>query len=316
MNFKLEQPVTILSGSSAALPVFIREFEIRKVNRYVLGQSSVHPVRSLEWKNATDVPLIAGPVAIFQDRGFVGDAGLDRVEAGELASIDFGIDQSTSVDGAQLAPREILTSITIRDGKFETTHRIESEFEFTINNQDTVSNVITLVVLAPDGSRFLGLQPTKTVDESASFSFEVAAQAEHELTIIFASDNTQSVASLTMAVMQDWLAKPSELDPAMKGALLAAIQLDAEIIKFNSRIGSELRSKKTEWIQIQTRARENYQAIQGREPEKAIPFLDKILEAEAAVAEIDKSSEELEVKIAELKEKRNLVFVPFETSVK
>ena len=286
------------------------------MNRYVLGQSSVHPVRSLEWKNATDVPLIAGPVAIFQDRGFVGDAGLDRVEAGELASIDFGIDQSTSVDGAQLAPREILTSITIRDGKFETTHRIESEFEFTINNQDTVSNVITLVVLAPDGSRFLGLQPTKTVDESASFSFEVAAQAEHELTIIFASDNTQSVASLTMAVMQDWLAKPSELDPAMKGALLAAIQLDAEIIKFNSRIGSELRSKKTEWIQIQTRARENYQAIQGREPEKAIPFLDKILEAEAAVAEIDKSSEELEVKIAELKEKRNLVFVPFETSVK
>jgi hypothetical protein len=311
VNFKLAKPVTLAAGRSAALPVFSQEFKAQSICHYTLGQDSVHPTLAIQMVNSSEMPLVPGPVAIYQGNAFVGDSAIRRIEVGGSANIDFGIDQSTSVRVNQPKQRDILTHVAIRKGAFEAQRRIEQDFLFEIKNEDNEPRKVTLFVLNDPEQRFVGTQPTKVDGRKAEFLVDVPASNEVKLTITYASVKTLPPQAFSASLLTQWLGDPSELDPAAKAALQTLLDLDRSISQQEQLTQAALPNKKAQWQENQSRARENYQTIKEKEPAKAQEFLDRIINAQKQIDQLEQEIKAAEEDLAKLILERERQFENF-----
>jgi hypothetical protein len=79
-DYRIQQPVTILRQQSALVPVVNRTVEAQAVSLYNPANHPRHPFFGVKLTNTTDLTLMEGPVTVYLDGAYGGDAQLETLE--------------------------------------------------------------------------------------------------------------------------------------------------------------------------------------------------------------------------------------------
>jgi hypothetical protein len=136
-RYTIEAPVTLPRQKSALLPIVGAEVSGEKVSIYDERVHVKHPLNGLRLKNTTALHLMQGPITVFDEGTYAGDALIDDLEPGGERLVSYALDLDTEVEPvAKSAPAQ-LVSVRLFKGTLIATNRLLREKAFNIRNRGT-----------------------------------------------------------------------------------------------------------------------------------------------------------------------------------
>ncbi len=143
-DYRIEQPVTVLRQQSAMLPVLNRAVQATTVSLYNPANHPRHPFFGVKLVNTTDLTLMEGPVTVYLNGSYGGDAQLTTLEPKGERVLTFALDLGVEVvrDRDNIVGQTI--AVKIVDGVLEQRTRLRRENEYRIVNRDNQPRVLLL----------------------------------------------------------------------------------------------------------------------------------------------------------------------------
>ena len=183
-RYLIQHPVTIPRQESAMLPIVNQNVEGRRVSVYNRNVQTKHPLHGLKLKNTTGFDLMGGPLTVFEQGSYAGDAQIDTLSAGAERLISFAIDLDTEVAVSSRSVPETLLSVRIVKGTLISTLSMRAESTYRIKNSDNRSrSVLVEHPLSPDWDLISPAKAEETTRSSYRFLVEVAAGETEELLV-------------------------------------------------------------------------------------------------------------------------------------
>lgn len=134
-EYRVQTPVSIRRQQSAMLPVINQTIEAEPVSLYNPGRNAQHPLFGVRLINTTPLTLMEGPVTVYYDDAYGGDALLDTVEPKDTRVITYALDTNVevSVDAGGII-REVLTARIVR-GVLEQRTKLLRATRYTLRNR-------------------------------------------------------------------------------------------------------------------------------------------------------------------------------------
>lgn len=176
-QYTIKTPVTLERHRSAMVPIVNQEIDARRVAIYNEGVLKSHPLSGLEIKNTTGLHLMAGPITVFEEGVYAGDAEVDDLPAKASRLVSYAVDLKTSVTvGGSSVPEEVVSG-RIERGSLIVTRRLERRrsFEF-LNSGETPRTILVEYPISPDWKL---VEPAKPAEKTSDlYRFEVATAPE------------------------------------------------------------------------------------------------------------------------------------------
>jgi len=183
-RYLIQHPVTIPRQESAMLPIVNQNVEGRRVSIYNRNVQAKHPLHGLKLKNTTGFDLRGGPLTVFEQGSYAGDAQIDTLSAGAERLISFAIDLDTEVAVSSRSVPETLLSVRIVKGTMISTLSMRAESTYRIKNSDNRSrSVLVEHPLNPDWDLISPAKAEETTRSSYRFLVEVAPGKTEELLV-------------------------------------------------------------------------------------------------------------------------------------
>ncbi|WP_246225956.1 DUF4139 domain-containing protein [Chelativorans xinjiangense] len=225
-TYRLPSPVDLAAGQTLSVPFVDEEVPAERVSVFQPERNDTHPVAALFLENATAASLPPGLLTVYDDRdGYIGDAQLTGLPAGESRMASFAADRKVEVT-TQSQPRETVSRIAIVDGTVRATRL--SRLTTTYSVKGAADAPRTLIIEHPrrNGWRFSsGALDSATpshhrlrVEVAAGGTAEVVATAERSDTEVFALLNADADA------LFGWSGAAADPDTASKLAELAELR--------------------------------------------------------------------------------------------
>ena len=96
-RYQIATPVKLERGKSAMLPIVNESVKGEKVSIYNELTHAKHPLNGLRLKNSTDLHLMQGPITVFDDNSYAGDAQIQDLPPGSERLISYALDLDTEV---------------------------------------------------------------------------------------------------------------------------------------------------------------------------------------------------------------------------
>jgi hypothetical protein len=332
VTFKLDKPVNLGAGKSAALPVFSNPVPVRQLSIYTDTQKESVVLRALEITNHTKSPIISGPISIVGDGDFVGDAKLSRLSIGETAEMIFGIDRAVDVQRDQTKTETKLVEARLNDGNMELINRYNSSLAFEVNNKDPEPRRIAIhfslstlslhhkkyeTMSMEEIGKWLSPAPTRISDEQFTYEIDVEAQTSKTLEIKLAYTDLEKVplnveisenglqmpGSLSAETVRRWIrndVKVSDTDMAIINELISKAESIQSVIESIAKIKNEI----SEYERDQSRVRSNLEVVL-KDPDAAKIYLDKLKKLEEQIEAAKEKAKAEQDKLDQLESQLN-----------
>lgn len=133
-RYTIATPVKLERGKSAMLPIVNESVKGEKVSIYNEGTHAKHPLNGLKLKNSTELHLMQGPITVFDDGSYAGDAQIQDLPPGTERLISYAMDLDTEVAPAIKQAPASLVSVRIAKGTLISNHKHTRTKTFTIKN--------------------------------------------------------------------------------------------------------------------------------------------------------------------------------------
>ena len=174
-QYAIDTPVTLPRRQSAMLPIVNGAVEGEKVSIYNVQTQPKHPLNGLRLKNTTDLHLMQGPITVFDDGAYAGDAQIEDLSPGGERLISYSLDLQTEVaTESRGAPRQ-LVRCKLAKGVLITTHKHQRSHDYTIKNSGKKGKQV--LVEYPHESDWTLVAPKKA-DETTRDRYRFAVKAE------------------------------------------------------------------------------------------------------------------------------------------
>ncbi len=196
-DYRIDQPVTIMRQQSAMLPVISRTVQAETISLYNPIDHPRHPFFGVKLTNTTDLTLMEGPVTVYLNGSYGGDAQLTTLEAKGERVLTFALDLGVEVarDRENLTSQQV--SVKIVSGVLEQRIQLRRENEYRIENRDTKPR--TLIIEQPYDGEWELVQP-RDAERTANFHrFRVSLQPQQTQTLKVVEQTTQQE---TIALLQ------------------------------------------------------------------------------------------------------------------
>jgi hypothetical protein len=310
-QYAIGTPVTLGRQKSAMLPIVNDSVKGEKVSIYNERVQAKHPLNGLQLKNTTDLYLMQGPITVFDDGAYAGDAQIEDLPPGSERLLSYALDLKTEVAfEAQQSPQQLMRCRLVK-GTLHTTNKLERRRTYTIKNSSReAKKVLIEYTLEPGWTLIAPKEPTeKTRDR---YRFAVHAEPGKPAKLEVAEEMTISQ-QFALTNLDDntirYYINAKVVSDKVKEAL-------AEVMRRKQQL-SELASKKQDIEkqisaidQEQSRIRQNMQQL-DRDSELYRRYVKKFTDQEDEVeklrdqinsltAEISKRQTELDQYLGEL----------------
>lgn len=297
--YTIDMPVSVDRQSSAMIPIIGAEIEAERVS--ILSQNDQkNPMRGARLVNETGLELLAGPITVFGDNTYQGDALIDRVGRGETRMIAYAQDLDVVVERQNIGGGET-TSIRIMDGTYMITRWIRQGTTYSIENKDERRGR-TLVIEHQKLGGWELESDAKPVEETPGvyrFDVEVGSGGSETFRVSQKRIDTQRVGLTSMGV-------PTILQYSRDGAVPKAVR-DAlkEYAAKRQRMDSiertleQLRGEITEIERDQQRVRGNMGAL-DRQSDLYRRYVQTLDEGEDRLMKLRTQIDQQEKSLAEL----------------
>lgn len=97
VRYTIEERVNLPRQKAALLPLLDKSIEATRVIIFNEGVHAQHPLMGLRIKNSTSMPLTQGPVTVYDDGNYAGDARIPDLQPNEERLVSYAIDLGTEV---------------------------------------------------------------------------------------------------------------------------------------------------------------------------------------------------------------------------
>jgi hypothetical protein len=216
-RYTIATPVKLQRGKSAMLPIVNESVQGEKVSIYNEATHNKHPLNGLRLKNSTALHLMQGPITVFDDNAYAGDAQIQDLPPGSERLISYAMDLDTEVAPAIKQAPASLVSVRIAKGTLLATHKHTRTKTFTVKNSDKKTK--TVLIEHNIDQPWTLIEPKEPTEKTRSmYRFAVKAEPGKPATLDVKEEYTQSE-GVAM----------TNLDDNRIGVFLAAPQVTSEV---------------------------------------------------------------------------------------
>ena len=262
-RYDIEQPVTIRDRQSALVSILNKKVPAEDVLLYRMDTSSTYPYRSVRLKNTTGSMLESGPVAIYKDGDFVGEAVGGKVESNTSTFIPYSVDARVLVTLADRTSDEGASLLRIVNGQFYLEVKRVAIHKYTVVNNTGAE--ATLYVQRRKNTGWKLVAPDRGVLTEKDHYFvpiKLAAKGKTEIEV------REETPVRRWTGLSSWLGrkavalylKDPGADANVSKALKEALDLQDQVSKLDREI-SRLRRAKAEYSTRQDQVRANLKLL-------------------------------------------------------
>ena len=145
-HYRMAQPVTLGAHSSALVPFTQVSLKTMPVTRFTT-ESADEGRTAVQVTNTSKQTLPAGPLAVYESNGFVGEAVISRLVPGQEAWVSFGVDLDVEVERRAAAVDTSTTKLVEYDAKILSQHYLRHrEQPILLANKSSLPRTVCLEV--------------------------------------------------------------------------------------------------------------------------------------------------------------------------
>ncbi|MBN1394444.1 MAG: DUF4139 domain-containing protein [Pirellulales bacterium] len=194
-QYAIATPVTLPRQQSAMLPIVAADVKCEKVSIYNPAVQAKHPLYGARFTNTTDLHLMQGPITVFDDGVYAGDAKIADVAPGDQRLISYGLDLETEVVPSGKSMPEELLGVKIAKGTLIATRKFVRSVEYTVKNSGKQPKTVLIESpIQPDWALVKPKEPTEKTRSHYRFAVEAKPGAPAALMVEEQRTLRQSVA--------------------------------------------------------------------------------------------------------------------------
>jgi len=143
-QYQIEHPVTLPRQKSALLPIVNQEVDGTKVSIYNEAVHAKFPLLGLRFKNTTRLHLMQGPITVFENNSYAGDARILDLQPKEERLLSYAIDLGVEVEPVAHEAKDRIIQVKIVKGILEATHKVRDSKTYTIKNRTEHDRTVLL----------------------------------------------------------------------------------------------------------------------------------------------------------------------------
>jgi len=314
-RYDLDEPITVRDRESALVSIVSKKVPGDDVLLYRAGLDGQNPYRTVRLTNDTGFVLERGPVAIYRDGTFLGEALTARMEKGATTFVPYALDSRIDVFLSQEYREEGMRLVSIVNGRLIAESKQVTKFRYEIDNRSNEAATmyvqrarrtgwtITRVGLEGDGAG--PPQPGKAgvIEEDLVTYVPIALPASGKITIAVEEEtpgrgDMEILADQGREIIRAYILNP-DADPKVSEQLKAAVELSDKLASIDRRI-VELEKQRRVVGERETQVRDNLNLL--RKQSKANEQLRKQLEE--TLAGLEKTLDDLTREFVQLGEER------------
>ena len=195
-EYSIKQPLTLPKQKAAMVPIVTERVEGEKLSIYDPSSDAKYALHGFRLKNSTGLHLSGGPITVFQDGTYAGDAQIDHVQPKEDRLLSYAVDLDLVADHQEPKFRQDTVSVSAKNGVLLITRKQQREHTYTFRNKTDEAKVV--LVSQDQEPEFKLVQPEKPAEktpEEFRFKVDVPAKKTAELKVV-----TERPISETMAL--------------------------------------------------------------------------------------------------------------------
>ena len=262
-RYEIATPVTIARQRSAMLPIVADRITAERVAIYDERVLAKHPLSGVRLKNTTGLNLMQGPVTVYDEGGYCGDARIEDMAPGSERLLSYAVDLNVEVvSRAEPRPDEIV-SVRLVKGTLIASRRLARLRKLEVKNSG--DKPVKLLIEHPiePGWKLVGPQKADETTRDR-YRFAVAAEPGKPVTVEIGEEMPVEQ-SYGIAALDDnailLYSRARGTSPAVKDSLAEVIRRKQEI----ERIAREKAEREQEINAIgqeQARIRENMSRLE------------------------------------------------------
>lgn len=267
-QYAIDAPVDLARHQSALLPIIEAPIEAERLSLFSSGVQTRNPLRALRLTNRTELHLTSGPITIFDDKAYAGDAPIQHVRPGEARLISYAVDLETEVRTEETVRPPTISAARIETGRLLLDRTERKSMSYLVTNRAGSERRVIIEHPRPAEPWKIvePIEPAESTDATLRYELNVAAGATGRLDVVSQRDSTETnaLASLLEPTLQAHLqdeAIPADVKQALRELLemrMDLARLEKQLTVSNQRI-SEIERQ-------QTRIRGNMENIDRDEP--------------------------------------------------
>jgi len=194
-SFAIAAPVTLPRQQSAMLPIVNAEVKGEKVSIYNPGVHAKHPLNGLALTNTTELHLMQGPITVFDENVYAGDAKIADLPPGGKRLISYALDLDTEVAPESKGRPDQLLSVRLIKGAMIVTRKHQRAQQYTVKNSGRKTK--KMLIEYPYDSAWTLVSPKEPAEKTRDlyrFAVEAAPGEPAELVVQEERTDSQQVA--------------------------------------------------------------------------------------------------------------------------
>ena len=255
-RYDIANPVTLERKQAAMLPILGHDIEGEKLSIYNPAVQARYPLNGLMLTNTTGDHLMQGPVTVFDDNTYAGDAQLPDLKPGEKRLISYALDLGVAVDVEQKSHPTEVTSVKIAKGTLIVINKSVDHRVYNLNNKlDKTRTVVIEQPMSDDWKLVEPSEPFEKADNTYRFKTTVDAHKTEAYPVRFEFIHSTLYGLSDMDLGQIRIyQRNAELSKSVRDALAKVIQMRSELDDTRRQIQSKEQTiRETEQDQENTR---------------------------------------------------------------
>ena len=174
-QYRIATPVKLGRQKSAMLPIVNDSVEGEKVSIYNPAVHAKHPLNGLKLKNSTDLHLMQGPITVFDDGAYAGDAQIQDLPPKSERLVSYAMDLDTEVAPTSTGEPEQLLAVKIAHGNMQITRKYGRTQTYVIKNSGKKTKKV--LVEYPHDNQWTLLEPKEPTEKTRDL-YRLAVTAE------------------------------------------------------------------------------------------------------------------------------------------
>jgi len=270
-HYEIEHPVTVLRQQSALVPILQAPFNSKRVVIYNAEIRANNPLSAILFKNTTSLTLESGPMTVFDNGIYVGEAMLNLLKPNEEQLIPFSVELGCLVSIDPQSDKQNVHQVRIMHGILYLYH-YELEYKtYLINNNTERPLDFYLEHRFNQQWELIDTpEPVERTEHFYRFRFDVPSHKTKLFTVTECIEHqtTYALTNTSRENLQLWLEK-KYIDKKTLRALEGIVQLTEQI----TQIRQEIKLKESHIQAVfknQERLRHNLQALGNTEDERSL----------------------------------------------
>ncbi len=175
-EYTIKTPVDLARQQSALIPVVAQDIETQKVSLYNADTDARFPLNAVRVHNTTGLHLKGGPVTLFDNGVYAGDARMEDIPPGDSRLLTYAVDLAVEGERQPIAAATVETGFSLRQRTLIIKRREHTETVYTLKSRSDKPRIV--LIEHPFNSEYKLIQPEKAAERTAKlYRFAVAVPA-------------------------------------------------------------------------------------------------------------------------------------------